>query len=201
MGGASFTDDSTGQLGKGMKEKLRARRTRASAGWEVRHSPLVLRPSMLACPCALDPPAITHFLDDHLLCSQTHPVLVPPPPSLSLYLPPTHSELAHTDLEAEKGSEIDSEPTMGGARRTESERERQWGTGPSGRSEGMRMAWVRLLSSPPFLPIQCASTNPRPCLSTHSRSILLMIPIPEILEASGAKLNASEGMLPGSTEV
>jgi hypothetical protein len=28
-----------------------------------------------------------------------------------------------------------------------------------------------------------------------------MIPIPEILEASGAKLNASEGMLPGSTEV
>jgi hypothetical protein len=53
-----------------------------------------------------------------------------------------------------------------GARRTETEREQERDTGPSSRSEGVRKAWVRIVSRP-FLPIQCASTNTKPP-SVHS---------------------------------
>ncbi|KAJ7853719.1 hypothetical protein B0H14DRAFT_781600 [Mycena olivaceomarginata] len=162
------TRESTGQLGngmsKGMMEKLRARRTRASVGREVRHSPFVLRPSMLACPCALNPPAIAHF---PMLANPSGPHTIVTRPALSLCIfPPVYSELMDADLEVEAPRRRRGRKTRvryvdnWGARRTETERERD--TGPSSRSEGVRMAWVRLVSSRPFLPIQCATTNTKP---------------------------------------
>ncbi|KAJ7328979.1 hypothetical protein DFH08DRAFT_318200 [Mycena albidolilacea] len=171
------TRESTCHLGnemsKGMKEKLRARRTRASVGREARHSPFVLHPSMLACPCALDPPAIAHFPNNHLLCSQTPPVFTPllrarlsryisPRPSTPGLWTPT-SRWRHRGADGAGRPEYDTS-TIGAlvTRR------------PSGSGNEIR---VRVAGAKGAQGIGAA-----------------------YFSTMGARLNASEGMLPGSTE-
>jgi hypothetical protein len=159
-------------MSKGMKEKLRARRTRRAWGVKcgIHHSSFV--PQCLRARAHSMHPRLRTSLNNHLLCLQSRHCYASG--SLAMYFP-THLLLMDADLEVEAPRRRRGRKTRvryvdnWSARRTEAERERERerDTGPSSRSEGVRKAWVRLVSSCPLLPIQCASTNTKPP-SVHS---------------------------------